>query len=650
MCGITGFLSLKCNLSASELEEIANRMSDTISYRGPDDRGAWVDPEAGIAFGFRRLAILDLSPAGHQPMFSVNDRYVIIFNGEIYNFADLRQELANSGHSFRGHSDTEIMLAAICQWGLFAAVKRFNGMFAFALWDRESHSLHLVRDRLGIKPLYYGWSGEVFLFGSELKALKAHPSFECTIDRDALAMYLRYNCIHAPYSIYKGIRRLLPGTILTIAVDAPQPTLKPETYWSARQVVEDGVNHPFEGTAQEAIAELDRILRESINQRMIADVPLGAFLSGGIDSSTVVALMQAQNSRPVKTFTIGFHEADFDEARHAREVAQHLGTDHTELYVTPEEARAVIPLLPTLYDEPYSDSSQIPTYLVSRLARQYVTVSLSGDGGDELFAGYNRYFLGRKIWRDIAWIPRGIRRNIGGLLDVLSPRGKEFFAKGVGLSQIPEVSEKIRKLSNILSASSDEEMYLQLVTHWKDPNDIVIGGVEPIDNLTDRSQWAKLNDFTQRMMYLDLVTYLVDDILVKLDRASMAVSLEGRVPLLDDHRVVEFAWRLPLSVKVRNDKSKWILRQVLYQYVPPEMVERPKMGFAVPIGAWLRGPLRDWAESLLDENRLRQEGYFNCDPIRKKWLEHLSGKQNWQYHLWDILMFQAWLSANPSTV
>ncbi|MBU3967371.1 MAG: asparagine synthase (glutamine-hydrolyzing) [Euryarchaeota archaeon] len=649
MCGITGFLGLD-NQKGNLLETTVKHMADTLDHRGPDDNGVWVDTETGIALGHRRLSIVDLSSTGHQPMHSACGRYVIVFNGEIYNFKTLRQELESLGHKFRGHSDTEVMLTAISQWGLEAAVKCFNGMFAFALWDKQEHRLHLARDRLGEKPLYYGWMGKMFLFGSELKALCAHPDFKKEINRDVLALYLRHNYVPSPYSIYKGINKLQPGTILTLNRSDSTSTPAPLPYWSAREVAEHGITRSFTGSADEAVDQLDSLLREAVKMRMEADVPLGAFLSGGVDSSLVVALMQAQSDIPIKTFSIGFNESEYNEANYAKAVAQHLGTDHTELYITPEQAMAVIPRLPTLYDEPFADSSQIPTFLVSELARRYVTVSLSGDGGDELFAGYNRYFLGQSLWNKIGWMPKRIRQAASGMLTAISPQTWEtmfqkmkYILPGKIKQQNP--GDKLHKLSEILDVEDQEALYLRFVSHWKDPSSLVPGAREPPTALTDRSQWADLPDFTQRMMFLDTVTYLPDDILVKVDRASMGVSLEARVPLLD-HRVMEFAWRLPMSMKIRNGQSKWILRQVLYKYVPRELIERPKMGFGVPIDSWLRGPLREWAEVLLDEKRIREEGFFNHQPIREKWAEHLSGKRNWQYYLWDVLMFQAWLDEN----
>ncbi|MFZ5652555.1 MAG: asparagine synthase (glutamine-hydrolyzing) [Bacillota bacterium] len=651
MCGLTGFLDLSREKGGECLHDIVRGMAGTLFHRGPDDGGAWVDAEAGIALGHRRLSIVDLSPEGHQPMHSASGRYVIVFNGEVYNFMSLRQRLESYGHCFRGHSDTEVMLAAFEQWGLEEAVRQFIGMFAFALWDRSERILYLVRDRLGIKPLYYGWVGKNFLFGSELKALRAHPDFEGRVNRDALALYLRHNYIPAPYSIYQGIYKLPPGSVLSVRDSVAS---RPVPYWSAREVARRGVAGQFGGSESEAAELLEDFLKDAVRLRMIADVPLGAFLSGGVDSSTVVALMQAQSHRPVETFTIGFYEDSYNEAEDAKAVARHLGTCHTELYVTPDEAMSVIPRLPFLYDEPFADSSQIPTFLVSELARRHVTVSLSGDGGDELFAGYNRYFWGRSIWQKTGWMPEGLRYLTARGLTALSPQTWEsMFEKFAQV--LPDrikqrnPGDKLHKLAEILEVDSPEKLYLNLVSHWKNPASLIPGASEPPTALNDRSQWEELPDFAQRMMYLDLVTYLPDDILTKVDRASMGVSLEARVPLLD-HRVVEFAWRVPLSLKIRNGQGKWLLRQVLYKYIPAELIERPKMGFGVPIDRWLRGPLKEWAEDLLNSERLKREGFIRPEPVEKLWREHLSGERNWQYYLWDILMFQAWLDAQKSGV
>ncbi len=662
MCGLVGFLGGVVAQGDQSDEAMLKRMADTIVHRGPDDAGYWGDVEQRIGFGHRRLSIVDLSPAGHQPMHSASGRYVMVFNGEIYNHLDLRRALedftpsltlplkgggneSRGGVAWRGHSDTESLLAGLDVWGIEETIKRSIGMFVIAVWDKQTNTLTLGRDRIGEKPLYYGWQGDTFLFGSELKALRAHPAFKGEIDRNVLCMFLRYNYIPAPYSIYQGIAKLRPGCLLTVSLRQREPDVV--TYWSVAQVAEAGVANPFVGTAEQAVGELEILLKDAVRQQMMADVPLGAFLSGGVDSSSVVALMQAQSDRPVKTFTIGFNEEEYNEAKHAKAVAKYLGTDHTELYVTPEEAMAVIPKLPTLYDEPFSDSSQIPTFLVSQLARQHVTVSLSGDGGDELFAGYNRYFWGRSIWERIGRMPKGLRSATARTLETLSPQTWNLLFQKLG-PVLPDkikqrnLGDKLHKLAEILAVDHPEEMYLGLVSHWKDPASVVLGASEPLTVLTDQGQWANLPDFTQRMMYLDTVSYLPDDILVKVDRASMGVSLEARVPFLD-HRLVEFAWQIPLSMKIRNGQGKWLLRQVLHKYVPKELIDRPKMGFGIPIDAWLRGPLREWAESLLDEKRLREEGFFNPGPIREKWLEHLSGRRNWQYHLWDVLMFQAWL-------
>ncbi len=653
MCGITGFLDTSRDKNRAELESIVTRMSDAIVHRGPDDNGEWVDAETGLAFGFRRLAIVDLTPTGHQPMISASGRYIMVFNGEIYNYNEMRDELIAKGTKFRGTSDSEVMVESIDTWGLEASVKRFNGQFAFALWDRQDQMLHLVRDRVGVKPMHYGWAGKTLLFGSELKCLKAFPGFNGEIDRNAVAMFTRYNYIPAPWTIYQGVKKQMPGTILSFPFDRPGFEPEPRVYWSAKQAVEDGLSNPFTGSEADATDQLETLLRESVRLRMMADVPLGAFLSGGVDSSAIVALMQAESRVPVKTYTIGFQEGDYNEAEYARKVAVHLKTQHTEMTVTPEEARAVIPLIPAMYDEPYSDSSQIPTYLVSKLTRQHVTVSLSGDGGDELFAGYNRYFWGNSIWNKIGWMGRGPRKALGGAMRTLSPATWDSVFKTLkpvlpGSLRVPQAGEKMKKIADVMSVDSAQSLYFRLASHWKDPESLVRGSKEPLTPLTDRANWPAIPDFTRWMMYMDLITYLPDDILAKVDRASMAVSLESRVPYLDDHRVIEFAWRLPMSMKIRNGQGKWILRQVLYRHVPRELIERPKMGFGIPIDSWLRGPLKDWAADLLDENRMRTEGFFDPAPIQKMWRDHLAGTYDNQYYLWDILVFQEWLRSQAS--
>ncbi len=656
MCGIAGFCQAGATLDSDELSAVVGRMIESLRHRGPDDAGTWVDAEAGVALGHRRLSIVDLSPSGHQPMRSASGRYVVTFNGEIYNHVALRRELEASGNGqppvFRGRSDTEVMLSCIERWGLEASLQRLNGMFAFALWDRVSRRLFLARDRLGEKPLFYAFLPGAFLFGSELKALRMHPAFEPEVDRDAVAMYLRHSYVPAPWSIYRGVFKLPPGHLLALDGIRPGVRVEPTPYWRARDAVLRGLAEPLESPEPEVVDRLDALLRDSVRLRMEADVPLGAFLSGGIDSSTVVALMQAQSDRPVRTFSIGFHEAGYDEAEHARAVARHLGTTHAELYVTPEEAMAVVPRLPDLYDEPLADVSQIPTFLVSQLARREVTVSLSGDGGDELFGGYNRYGLGRSVWRQIGWMPRGLSEAAAGAIRTVPAGAWDGIYRAVepvlpGRLRVARVGDRVHKLADLLARNSREALYRAMMSHWKNPTSVVLGAEERPTVFTDPALSPALADFTDWMMYVDTVSYLPDDVLVKVDRASMAVALEARVPLLD-HRVLELAWRIPRGMKVRNGRGKWILRQVLERYVPAALVERPKMGFGVPIGAWLSGPLRDWAEALLDEGRLGREGYLDPRPVRDLWHQHLSGARNWQEPLWDVLVFQAWLERDRS--
>lgn len=639
MCGITGFWG------GTTLEPaVAERMADRIETRGPDDSGVWTDSANGIALAHRRLSILDLSPAGHQPMHSPCGRFILVYNGEIYNHRELRTELERQGGAFnwRGHSDTETLLAALRHWGVQESLKRVNGMFAFALWDVAERTLFLARDRMGEKPLYYGRSRGAFLFGSELKALTAHPDWEGEVDRDSLALYMRHNNVPAPWSIYRGIAKLPPAHFLAIRANG-HDVGEPVSYWDLGEVAQRGSTFEYEEPTA-LIDNLDTLLRDAVRRRMTADVPLGAFLSGGYDSTTVAALMQAQSSLPVKTFAIGFHHEGHDEAPYAKAVAKHLGTDHTELYVTPEEAMAVIPELPTIYDEPFSDSSQIPTYLVSQLARRDVTVSLSGDGGDELFCGYNRYVMGYEIWRKLRLLPqplRGILAQIirhmpGHTLDALQRKLPRRF-------QASNLADRLPKLAEVLAHRDGQSFYRSLVSHHKNPNELVLGANEPDTILNQPDRLPILPGMRERMMYMDMMTYLPDNNLTKLDRASMAVSLEARVPLLD-HRVVEFAWQVPMSFKHRDGQGKWLLREVLYRYVPRELMDRPKKGFGIPIiEHLLRGPLHDWAEELLDERRLREEGFFDPAPIRRMWEEHISGKQRWHYLLWNILMFQAWL-------
>lgn len=627
-------------------------MTDVIRHRGPDDEGAWSDPEAGICLGFRRLSILDLSACGHQPMTSPSGRFVTTFNGEIYNFAEIRDRLLALGVSFRGHSDTEIFLAAFEQWGIANSLEQMAGMFALAVWDRRDRQLHLVRDRLGEKPLYYGWAGETLLFGSELKALRRHPAWRGEIDRNSLALYLRHNYVPAPYTIYKGFYKVLPGTVLSFGASSVGQAPEVSTYWSAREAARAGLASPIEGSEAEIIDLCDAELRRTVAQEMVSDVPLGAFLSGGIDSSLIVGLMQAQSEVPVRTFTIGFHEKEYNEAKHAKAVAEHLGTDHTELYVTPADSLAVIPRLPAMYDEPFADASQIPTFLVAQLARRDVTVSLSGDGGDELFGGYNRYFWAERIWRNMRPVPAFFRRSLAdGLTSVAPGKWDRLFGAMSGALparyQLKMPGDRVHKLASMLGSESGQAMYRGLVSNWLHPLDVALDATEPPTVLTEPHRWLGTGKFVQQMMYLDSVSYLPDDILVKVDRASMAVSLESRAPFLD-HRIFELAWRIPLSMKVRNGQGKWILRRILDRYVPRSLIERPKMGFGVPIDHWLRGPLKEWAEALISPDRIRREGYFDAAAIRKKWDEHQSGARNWQYPLWAVIMFQAWLEETSS--
>ncbi len=644
MCGLAGLVEARGGSKPLELEALASRMAEALQHRGPDDKGVWADAEAGIALGFRRLSILDLSPAGHQPMFSFSGRFVIVYNGEIYNCEQLRRELLNQWPElrFRGHSDTEVMLAAFERWGIESALVRMNGMFAFALWDRSERTLVLARDRFGEKPLYYGSAGGTFLFGSELKSLRVHPAFRGEIDRDAVASYLRFNCIPAPYSIYRSIRKLLPGTVLRYR----NGQVTTQAFWSLRSSVERALLEPFTGSAQQAEDELDGLLRDAVKLRMHADVPLGAFLSGGIDSSVIVALMQAQSERPVRTFSIGFHEEGYNEATDAGAVAQHLGTDHVELYVSSQEAIDLVSRLPEVYDEPFADSSQIPTLLVSQLARRDVTVSLSGDGGDEVFGGYNRYTWGGRVWKKLDGTPRFLRRLAAAGMTAIGPESWDAaFQRMHPLlpkswrQRMP--GYKVHKLAGLLPSESPMEMYAGMASHWSAPERVIAGAntLRPLHMIED--QWLELPEFERQAIYLDTITYLPNDILVKLDRATMACGLEGRIPFLDP-RVVEFAWRLPLQMKVRPNHGKWLLRQVLNRYVPRNLVERPKMGFGVPLDSWLRGPMREWAEALLDPSRLREEGFFDPAAVRVKWNDHLSGRGAWQFHLWDILMFQLW--------
>ncbi len=655
MCGIAGIIERSNDRGGGTICNAINGMSAALVHRGPDDGGAWVDEASGIALGFRRLAILDLSATGHQPMLSRAGGLVLIFNGEIYNHSELREQLTQCGHEWRGHSDTETLLACFAEWGVPTTLQRTVGMFSLALWDGGERRLHLARDRFGEKPLYYGWTRGAFVFGSEIKALRRYPGFDNPIDRDVLALYLHYCSVPAPYSIYKHIYKLEPGCILSMSPDAaatvaPAALFAPlqrggltlDRYWSLRGAMESGLASPLTDE-REAIDRLESALARAVQLQSIADVPLGAFLSGGIDSSMIVALMQARSTRPVKTFTIGFEEAGFNEASHAKAVAAHLGTDHTELYVSAQKARDVIPLLPDMYSEPFADSSQIPTHLVSQITRRHVTVALSGDGGDELFGGYTRYVWAPRIWNRVKWLPMPLRRGLGRTINHVSLSDWDRLGQALtGGRLIERPGDKAHKLAHRLRhVNNVDDLYRTLVATWfADSN--VVPGARPLPTVLGSALAGPApEDAEHRMMFWDALTYLPDDILHKVDRASMAVSLETRAPFLD-HRVAELAWRLPLRMKIRNGTSKWILRQVLDRYVPAALVDRPKMGFGVPIDTWLRGPLRPWAEDLLSEATLTSDGNLDPTPIRRLWVEHLSGQRNWQHELWAVLMYQAW--------
>lgn len=642
MCGIAG--ALNWTLESPALAEAVVCAANALVHRGPDDGDVWVDVTAGVALAHRRLSILDLSPAGRQPMQSACARYVIAYNGEIYNWAELRGELeaARRAPAWRSHSDTEVLLTGISAWGLEATLRRARGMFALALWDRAEKTLTLARDRIGEKPLYYGRVGDGFAFGSELKALRALPAARFDTDPGALALMLRYGYIPAPHSIYRGIFKLPPGTLLQVTADGRFGD--PEPWWRFTSVAQEGAANRRALSDGEALDGLEAVLSAAIGEQMVADVPLGALLSGGLDSSTVVALMQARSMRPVRTFTIGFAEGDYDEAAHAKAVARHLGTEHTELHVDPAQARDIISRLPDIYDEPFADSSQIPTALVCALTRQHVTVCLSGDAGDELFAGYNRYFWATSLWQRLGRVPPGLRRVLADGLSAV-PAGAwngVFGALGPLLPARLRVSnpgDKLHKLAEVMGAPSPNALYSELVSQWRGA--LPLRGVaEPPMLVTDPGRWPEVPDFAERMMAVDTLTYLPDDILVKVDRAAMAASLETRIPFLDA-RVIDFAWRLPVHQKVRNGQGKWLLRHLLYRHVPRELVERPKQGFGVPIEHWLRGPLRDWAEDLLSPAALAADGPLDPVPIRAMWQRHLSGK-NVQHALWNVLMYQAW--------
>ncbi|GAB2652128.1 asparagine synthase (glutamine-hydrolyzing) [Vibrio panuliri] len=636
MCGITGFVSFAPRHDVY-LKKTVLAMNDTLHHRGPDSDGHWLDPPNGLALGHRRLSIQDLSSAGRQPMVSDSGRYQMVFNGEIYNHLTLRKELAKG--NWRGHSDTETILACIEQWGLQPALARFTGMFALALWDSQLQRLFLARDRLGEKPIYYGLHNGSFMFASELKALKPHPDFSAQIDRDSLGLYMRHCNVPAPYCIYQNTWKLMPGMLLSVDSSL---NIEKVSYWSATDVIIQSRSDLFRGTAQQAVDELDQLLTQSVNRQIISDVPLGAFLSGGVDSTTIVALMQAHSSNPVKTFTIGFEDKAFNEAEHAKLVAKHLGTEHTELYVSSQDALNVIPSLHQIYDEPFADSSQIPTFLVSQMARQYVTVALSGDGGDELFSGYDRHSFSEQQWPTIRKLPLLARTPIAKGIKLLSPAQLDRLTSILPRSVGAKLSgDKLHKVANVISAHDDKALYNNILSQWHDPTSLVLESSERSTVWTENQLSDELSA-PELMMALDMLSYLPDDILTKVDRAAMSVSLETRVPMLD-HQLVEFAWRLPISIKLKDGVTKWPLRELLYRYVPKELIDRPKMGFSLPLDDWLRGPLKEWADSLLHPARLKDEGYLNEKLVSDIWLQHLSGKQNHTKKLWCVLMFQQWL-------
>lgn len=625
MSGIAGFYNIAASRLRDEVEDILRQMSDSIGHRGPDDSGFWQDESVGL--GFCRLAARDFSASGRQPMVSADGRFVIVFDGRVYNYASLREELLGLGHIFQGRSETEVLLAGIRQWGLQAAARRFNGMFSFALWDVEGRRLFLGRDRVGVKPLYYGWFGNTLVFGSELKALRAYPGFRKDIERGALALFLRYGYIPAPFTIYQGIYKLTPGQILTIWPGSEAGDERREAYWSPRAAVEKGLTSPFRGDEREALDALDGLLTRSIGLRGMADVPLGVFLSGDVASSTLAALMQRQGGQPLQTFHIRFDVEG--KAGGVQAAASRLGAEYTEAVITPEDALAVVTRLPRIYDEPFADSSQARAVLASELARRRVIVGLSGEGGDELFGGCLRYAQGMRAWNAIGWLPDSFRRA--------AARGLVHFAGQDGA---------LRQLFKVFNAPAREALYLDLVSRWKQPEAALIDSREPLTTMTDPLRWMNVSTLAERMMSLDLVTFLPDGILAKVDRASMGASLETRLPFVDDHELIEFAWSLPLRMKIRGGQGNWILRQLLARYAPRLRVSRPAADLDAPIDAWLRGTLRAWAEELLARERLGRQGFFQAEPIRQAWDEHLSGRRNRQQELWPVLMFQAWLDEN----
>lgn len=644
MCGIAGYFSKSEVLFSPE--KILKLMGEAIKTRGPDSHGQWVSKDNTVGFSHRRLAIVDLSEAGVQPMSSCSGRFVIAFNGEVYNHQKLRDELIADNYKvkWRGHSDTETLLAGFEHWGVIETISKSIGMFVISLWDNHTQKITLIRDRIGEKPLYYGWQNGVFLFASELKAIKVHPSFNADVDRNALKLLLKYSYIPAPHSIYKNIEKLLPGHYLEL--DLTTECITVTEYCSVKKLISTGINKGYNGDESSVVADLESVLKKSIKQQMEADVPLGAFLSGGVDSSLIVALMQAQSNVPIKTFSIGFESEEFNEAKYAKTVAEHIGTEHTEKYISPQEVLDVVPKLGLIFDEPFADSSQIPTFLVSQMAREHVTVSLTGDAGDELFCGYNRYILTKSTWGKLSKIPVLIRRGISKVILFIPMKAWDKVNKLLPIKyQMARLGEKIYKAANVIDSPSIDILYDKLVSQWEQLEQVVLPEKGKTECSFKVQDMPKLNCDVAKMMTMDSMSYLPDDILVKVDRAAMAVSLEGRIPFLD-HNVIEFSWSIPLKYKLKNGISKWVLRELLYKYVPKKLIDRPKMGFGVPLADWLRGSLREWAEELINEDRLKLEGYFNPEPIVAMWNEHQSGTKDWHNQLWSVLMFQQWTEQN----
>ena len=650
MCGLTGFLGGKRSYNLSDSSPIINSMLNKIHHRGPDDHGTWSDSNNGVILGHKRLSIVDLTISGHQPMHSHSDRYVVIFNGEIYNHTDLRKKLNidKKISTWNGTSDTETLLAGFDVWGIRRTMAECIGMFSLAVWDKASKTLSLIVDRVGEKPMYYGWQGQgkakTFLFGSELKALKEHPVFEKNINRDSLSLLMRHSYISYPNSIWKGIHKLEPGNILTISLDSLEPKIS--KYWDIERIIKNQKINESHLSEEDAVSQLDILLKDIISKQMLADVPVGAFLSGGVDSSTIAAHMQAQSTSKIKTFTIGFNEDKQNEADYAKKISDHLGTDHTELILSAADAKNIIPMIPTIYDEPFADSSQIPTYLVSKLARNDVKVALTGDGADEILCGYNRYQVSNKLWSRYNRIPHSLRKIGSQTISAIPPRALSSLHNMLPMTnKSNNFSDKVYKGGRLLKAKDIDQFYLEFISYWNDPEALVINSKEPKTILNNNNKNIHNMTNIERMMYLDLLSYLPGDILTKVDRASMAVSLETRLPFMD-HRLIEFAWTLPNEYKYKNGRTKWILKEVLNKYIPKKLYDRPKQGFGIPINEWLRGSLREWAEELLNEQKLKEQGYFDAIKIREKWMQHQSGKSNWQHQIWNILMFQSWLEEN----